>query len=78
MSEKFAIKAVLILTALCGLTMGAIAIFGPTPLTPPIAAFFETLKLGFQGGMITIFGLLGSMSVGQTRRLVPSGRKSQR
>jgi hypothetical protein len=48
------------LTALCGLIMGAIAIFGPNPQPPPIAALFETLKYGFTVGMLSIFGLLST------------------
>ena len=48
------------LTVLCGLLMGAIAIYGPNPQPPPIAAIFETLKYGFTVGMLSIFGLLGT------------------
>ena len=60
--EKFQIVflSTVALTALCGLALGAIAIWGPNPPTPPIAALIETLKLGFSGGMFTIFGLLGA------------------
>lgn len=47
------------LTALCGLVMGAVAIWGPNPQPPPIASLFETLKYGFTMGMFTVFGLLG-------------------
>jgi hypothetical protein len=48
------------LTALCGLLMGALAIFGPNPQPLPIAALFDTLKYGFTVGMLSIFGLLGT------------------
>jgi hypothetical protein len=48
------------LTVLCGLLMGALAIFGPNPHPPPIAALFDTLKYGFTVGMLSIFGLLGT------------------
>jgi hypothetical protein len=48
------------LTALCGLLMGVLAIFGPNPQPLPIAALFDTLKYGFTVGMLSIFGLLGT------------------
>jgi hypothetical protein len=48
------------LTALCGLLMGVLALFGPNPQPPPIAALFDTLKYGFTVGMLSIFGLLGT------------------
>jgi hypothetical protein len=48
------------LTALCGIIMGAIAIFGPNPQPPPIAAMFDTMKYAFTVGMLSIFGLLGT------------------
>jgi len=38
--------------------MGAIALV-PNP-SPQLVALFDTLKLGFSGGMFSIFGLLGS------------------
>jgi hypothetical protein len=47
------------LTILCGLLMGAIAIWGPNPQPPPIASLFETLKYGFTMGLFSVFGLLG-------------------
>jgi hypothetical protein len=50
------------LTALCGILMGAIAVYGPNPQPPPIADVFETLKYGFTMGMLSIFGLLGTRS----------------
>jgi len=63
MADKFfpIFFAVLGLTALCGILMGAIAIFGPNPQPAPIAALFETLKYGFTVGMLSIFGLLSSV-----------------
>jgi hypothetical protein len=53
------ISAVL-LTALCGILMGAVAIYGPNPQPAPIAGLFETLKYGFTVGMLSIFGLLST------------------
>ena len=50
------------LTLFCGLLMGAIALYGPTQLTPAIAAVFETFKYGFTVGMLSIFALLGPRS----------------
>jgi hypothetical protein len=50
------------LTALCGTLMGVIALYGPTPPTPAIAAVFETLKYGFTVGILSIFGLLNARS----------------
>ena len=46
------------ITALSGLIMGAIAIWGPNPLPPATAAVFETLKTVFILGTGTICGLL--------------------
>ena len=48
------------LTALCGVILGLIAIYGPNPQPPPIAALFETMKYSFTVGMLSIFGLLGT------------------
>jgi hypothetical protein len=59
----------LTLTAACGLAMGAIALFGPPYPHPPVAALLETLKLGFSGGMIAVFGLLGSPPVARSSRV---------
>jgi hypothetical protein len=42
------------LTALCGLLMGVLAIFGPNSQPPLIAALFDTLKYGFTVGMLSI------------------------
>jgi hypothetical protein len=58
-----------VLTALCGLIMGAIAIWGPNPQPPPIASLFETLKYGFTMGMFSVFGLLGVRNVGPPPQL---------
>lgn len=52
----------LALTILCGILMGAIALYGPTLLSPQIAVFFETLKYGFTVGMLSIFGMLKGRS----------------
>jgi hypothetical protein len=62
MKDRFALIFVSTvgLTALCGVIMGAIAIFGPDPQPVPIAAMFDTLKYGFTVGMLSIFGLLGT------------------
>lgn len=62
MRDRFALIFVsaVALTALCGLIMGGIAIWGPNPQPAPIAAMFETLKYGFTVGMLSIFGLLGA------------------
>ena len=54
------------LTALCGVLMGTIAIFGPNPQPPPISALFETLKYGFTVGMLSIFGMLSTLPPRQT------------
>jgi hypothetical protein len=51
------------LTAFCGLATGALALFGPNPQPPPIAALFDTLKFGFSAGLLAIFGLLGSRPI---------------
>ena len=58
------------LTAVCGLAMGGIALCGPSyPYPPPIVALFDTLKLGFSSGLLTIFGLLASRPIAkQTSR----------
>lgn len=43
----------------CGVLMGAIALFGPNPQPPPIATLFETLKYLFTVGglgLLTLFG----------------------
>ena len=60
MTKKFRLVflATVILTGACGLGMGAIALV-PNP-SPQLVALFDTLKLGFSGGMFSIFGLLGS------------------
>jgi hypothetical protein len=64
MSDRFNLVFVsaVALTALCGILMGTIALVGPSPQPPPIAAVFETLKYGFTVGMLSIFGLLGTRS----------------
>lgn len=49
------------LTALCGVLMGAIAIYGPNPQPPPIASLFETLKYIFTVGCLAIITLLGTL-----------------
>jgi hypothetical protein len=62
MADRFTLvfASVVSLTVTCGVIMGATAIWGPDPQTPPIAAMFETLKYGFTVGMLTVFGLLSS------------------
>jgi len=57
------------ITALCGILMGAIAIYGPNPQPPPIATMFDTLKYGFTVGMLSIFGLLTSRTRGPPGKL---------
>jgi hypothetical protein len=48
-------------TALCGILMGIIAVFGPNPQTPPIASLVETLKYLFTVGGISIYTMLGTL-----------------
>lgn len=62
MADRFTIVfgSAVILTVTCGAIIGATAIWGPNPQSPPIAAMFETLKYGFTVGMLTVFGLLSS------------------
>jgi hypothetical protein len=48
------------LTVLCGILMGAIAIYGPNPQPPPIASLFDTLKYLFTVGGLSILTLLGT------------------
>jgi hypothetical protein len=67
------------LTALTGLTMGALALYGPDPQPPPIAALFDTLALGFSGGLLTIYSLLrllGRRPVAKQTSRVRSRRRS--
>jgi hypothetical protein len=65
MKDRFNIVfgSVVLLTLLCGILMGAIAIWGPNPQPFPIASLFETLKYGFSMGLFSIFGLLGVRSI---------------
>lgn len=50
------------LTALCGILMGAMALFAPSAHSPQIAAAFDALKYGFTLGMLSILGLLRTIS----------------
>jgi hypothetical protein len=59
------------LTGLCGILMGAIAVYGPNPQPPPIAAVLDTLKYGFTLGMLSIFGLLGTRSRNPPTKMHP-------
>ena len=63
MADKFFLVifgTVVALTALCGILMGAVAIFGPVPQPAPIAAAFDTLRMLFTACCLSIFALLGS------------------
>lgn len=64
MKDRFIVVFIsaVVVTALCGILMVAIAIFGPNPQPPPTAAVFDTFKYGFTVGMLTIFGLLSTRS----------------
>jgi hypothetical protein len=69
MKDRFNIifLSAVVLTVLCGVLMGTIAIFGPNPQPAPIGALFETLKYGFTVGMLSIFGLLGTIPKRQSQ-----------
>ena len=63
MKDRFILifGAVVAFTVLCGLLMGAIAIWGPNPQPAPIASLFDTLKYLFTVGGIAIITLLGTL-----------------
>jgi uncharacterized YccA/Bax inhibitor family protein len=60
--DKFLLifSSVVMVTVLCGAVMGLMAVFGPNPQPPAIAAIFETVRTLFTAGALTIFGLLGA------------------